>query len=73
MLLSALLGLALWIVISIPVALYFVRAMALEEGAPEAAEIQDAAMRLDPSGPLPPPHTAVPQQLRPRQRTGAAA
>ena len=78
MLLPALLGLALWIVISIPVALYFVRAMALDEGAPEAAELQARLGQLEPSASLDSPaapsrHRSAPQRLQPRHRTGTAA
>lgn len=79
MVLPALIGLALWIAISIPVALYVVRAMALDEGAPEAAEIRerlghrDASAPLDSPTPLPAQRRSAPQRLQPRHRTGAAA
>ena len=79
MILSVLIGLALWIAISIPVALYFVRAMALDEGAPAAAELHERLGHLDPSASpdspaaLPAQSRFVPQRLQPRRRTGAAA
>jgi hypothetical protein len=79
MVLPLLIGLALWIAISIPVALYFVRAMALDEGTPEAAEIHERLGHVDSSAtldsPAPPParRHAAPQGLQPRHRTGAAA
>jgi hypothetical protein len=79
MVLPLLIGLALWIAISIPVALYFVRAMALDEGVPEAAELHQRLGHLDSPAPLDSPAASpgqgrsAPQRLQPRRRTGAAA
>lgn len=79
MVLPVLIGIALWIAVSIPVALYFVRAMALDEGAPEATELHGWLGHLDPSAPLDSSAAPVaqprsaPQHLRPQHRTGAAA
>lgn len=79
MVLPVLIGIALWIAVSIPVALYFVRAMALDEGAPEANEIHGWLGHLDSPAPLDSPaapvaqHRSAPQRLQPRHRTGAAA
>ena len=79
MVLPVLIGLALWIAVSIPVALYFVRAMALDEGAPEATEIHERLGHLDPYEPLgspaaqPTQRPSAPQRLQPQHRTGAAA
>jgi hypothetical protein len=59
MLLALSLGLALWILVSVPLALFFARALSSEGGATESIELEDELLLLGPPTASAPSHVQL--------------